>query len=279
MGRRFIDTTDVCISRYFNDINGTKLLTPEEEVSLAIRIKNGDEKAAEELISANLLFVISIAKEYQGHGIELPDLINDGNEGLIKAAIKFDPTRGFRFISYAVWWIKQGILQSLNENSRTVRLPANIINKLAQIRKHINKFEMENGRMPSEGEVLSNEGCENQLEYFGTSYPTCTSLNIEINDDGDELCDLLCDESAKNPEEMEENNSLIAEELKSSLSKLSERERDIVELYFGLNPKYEAMTLEAIGDRFDLTKERVRQIKEKAIRKLRHHVRNIFDLM
>ena len=276
MIKRFIDANDECISRYFKDINGNDLLTQEQEIDLAIRIKAGDEKAIEELVLANLLFVVSIAKEYQGHGVELSDLINDGNEGLIKAALKFDSTRGFRFISYAVWWIKQCILQGLNENSRTVRLPANIINKLAQIRKHLAKFEMENGRMPVEGEIIS---AENDIEYVSMTYPSCGSLNIQINEDGDELGDLLHDESAKSPDDLESNKLLITNELKESLSKLSDREREIVEFYFGLNPNYEAMTLEAIGDRYDLTKERVRQIKEKAIRKLRHHIRNIFDLM
>jgi RNA polymerase primary sigma factor len=279
MVKRFIDTTDACISRYFKDINNTNLLTPEQEVDLAIRIQNGDEKAVEELVLANLLFVVSIAKEYQGHGVDLPDLINDGNEGLIKAALKFDPSRGFRFISYAVWWIKQCILQGLNENSRTVRLPANIINKLAQVRKLISKFEMEKGRMPNEGEVISNESSEESVEYVSMAYPTCSSLNIEINEDGDELCDLLCDSNAKSPDDVESNQALITKELTKALGYLSDREREIVELYFGLNPDFEAMTLEAIGDRYDLTKERVRQIKEKAIRKLRHHIRGIFDLM
>lgn len=279
MVKRFIDTTDACISRYFKDINGNDLLTPEQELDLAIRIQNGDEKAIEELVLANLLFVVSIAKDYQGHGVDLPDLINDGNEGLIKAALKFDSTRGFRFISYAVWWIRQCILQGLNENSRTVRLPANIINKLAQVRKLISKFELENGRMPSDGEVISDNENEPDIEYCDMVYPSCTSLNIEINEDGDELCDLLCDETLKSPDDVDSNSALVAKELKKALSHLSDREKEIVELYFGLNPDFEAMTLEVIGDRYGLTKERVRQIKEKAIRKLRHHIRNIFDLM
>jgi RNA polymerase primary sigma factor len=279
MVKKFIDTTDTCINRYFKDINGSNLLTPEQEIEIALRIQKGDEKAIEELVSANLLFVVSIAKEYQGHGVELPDLINDGNEGLIKAAMKFDPSRGFRFISYAVWWIKQCILQGLNENSRTIRLPTNIINKLSQVRKLLAKFEMDNGRMPVDGEIISEVGSDLQVEYTNMTYPSCTSLNIEINEDGDELCDLLCDNSAKSPDELESNNSLITKELTNALSHLSQREREIIELYFGLNPDFEAMTLEAIGDIYELTKERVRQIKEKAIRKLRHHIRNIFELL
>lgn len=270
MIKRFIDINDECVGRYFKDINGAKLLTPEQEINLAFRIKKGDEKAIEELVLANLLFVVSIAKEYQGYGIALSDLINDGNEGLIKAALKFDPTRGFRFISYAVWWIKQCILQGLNENSRTVRLPANIINKLSQIRKHINKFESENDRMPVNGEVISGDG-EIDIEYIDILYPACSSLNLEINEDGDEIGDLLFDESDKSPDDVDSNKIFVTNELKKILNKLSDRERQIVEFYFGLNPDYESMTLEAIGDRFGLTKERVRQIKYRTLRKLRHY--------
>lgn len=278
MNKRFIDPNDTCVTRYFKDIEGPKLLTSEEEIELANRIKDGDEKAIEKLVLSNLLFVVSIAKEYQGLGVGLPDLINDGNEGLIKAALKFDPTRGFRFISYAVWWIKQSIIQGLNENSRTVRLPANIINKLGQIRKHIDKFEMENHRLPVDGEILNIDD-ENAIEYSEMIYPSCTSLNIMINEDGDELGDLLRDDTAPRPDDVDSSNNTISNEIKRALYCLNNREREIIEFYFGLNPDYGVMTLEAIGEKYDLTKERVRQIKEKAIRKLRHNIGDIFNLL
>jgi len=270
MSKKFIDPNDECVNRYFRDIDGSNLLTAEQEINLANRIKGGDPKAIEELVTSNLLFVISIAKEYQGNGLELSDLINDGNEGLIKAALKFDASKGFRFISYAVWWIKQCILQDLNDNSRTVRLPANIINKLAQVRKQISRFEMENGRGPSDGDFISIDN--EPVEYIGIQYPTCSSLNIEINEDGDELCDLLVDDDPIHSSKLDDNTILIAKELKKALSQLANRERGIIEFYFGLNPDYEVMTLEAIGDKYHLTKERVRQIKERAVRKLKHYL-------
>jgi RNA polymerase primary sigma factor len=277
MSKKFINANDdESITRYFKEIRNSEILTPDEEVNLAIRIQEGDESAVDELVQANLKFVISIAKEYQGQGLTLSDLISEGNYGLIKAALRFDHTRGFRFISYAVYWIKQAIIQSLNENSRSIRLPSNIITKLAQLKKQIEKFEAENQREPSSGDkLLDGEG------YFDIkSYPTCTSLNQTINEDGDELLEVVPDDTFDQPDIFEtEESKKIKEELNKTLEVLDEREKSIIECYYGLNTECEPMTLEAIGDRYDLTKERIRQIKEKAIRKLRHNVHDLYDLM
>lgn len=280
MNRKFVNSNDDdSITKYFKDIRGTKILTPEEEVELAIRIQEGDEDAIEELVNSNLKFVITVAKEYQGQGLSLPDLISEGNYGLIKAAMRFDHTRGFRFISYAVYWIKQSIMQSLNDNSRPIRLPANVIGKLQKIKKQVEKFELLNERPPVEGEeVIGKDGAIEEYEEIDY-YPSCTSLNQKINEDGDELLEVVEDESFDQPDLFDIDNDKVKEELYKTLDVLDDRERNIVECYFGLNPDFEPMTLEAIGDRYDLTKERIRQIKEKAIRKLRHNVHNLYELM
>ena len=177
--------------KYFKDVRKTTLLTPDEEVDLALRIKTGDTDAVEALVQANLKFVVSIAKDYQNQGLPLADLISEGNYGLVKAASRFDHTRGFRFISYAVWWVKQSIIQSLNENARMVRLPANVINKLHSLKKEIEKFEFENEREPIYGEILD----DNMEPVDLMNYSVCTSLNDKINEDGDELIDLISDKS------------------------------------------------------------------------------------
>ncbi len=274
MSRKFVNfDSDDAIAKYFKDVRKSTLLTPSEEVLVAKRIKEGDEKAVEELLNANLKFVISIAKEYQGQGLLLSDLISEGNYGLIKAAHKFDVDRGFRFISYAVWWVKQSIIQSLNDNARTVRLPANIINKLSYLKKEISKFEYENEREPVYGEIFDKD---NEAMAI-LSFPKIASLNDVINDEGDELIELIAGE------EPEDNQILIDERLKKELNRtleiLEPREREIIECYFGVNVDSEPMTLEAIGEKYGLTKERIRQIKEKAIRKLKYNAHGLYDLI
>jgi len=271
MSKKFLTyTTDDTISKYFKDVKKSTALTPEQEVELAIKIKNGDQSAIDELVSANLKFVISIAKEYQNQGLPLSDLINEGNYGLIKAATRFDHTRGFKFISYAVWWIKQSIIQSLNENARVVRLPANIINKISKLNK-----EFGNGE-DNEDELL------NEMSDFDETllnYPRCSSLNQNVNEDGGEIIDLIVGEEIETSLEEIEVTDIVKTELNNILNVLDERERMIIESYFGINTEHDGMTLEAIGDKYDLTKERIRQIKEKAIRKLRHNTSKLQTLI
>ena len=259
------------LSKYFKEVRKSVLLTPDEEVTLAMEIQGGNENATEKLINANLKFVVSIAKEYQNQGLSLADLVSEGNYGLVKAATRFDHTRGFRFISYAVWWIKQSIIQSLNENARTVRLPANIINRISYLKKEIEKFESQNEREPIYGEIFDEN--DDAMELF--VFPKCSSLNDVINDEGDEIIDLITSE----PDEEEIVDERIKRQLNKTLSVLDEREQDIIESYYGVNRDLEPMTLEAIGEKYDLTKERIRQIKEKAIRKLRHNAHDLYSLM
>ena len=258
--------------KYFKDIRKSNILTPNEELVLTIKIAEGDEEAIETLVNANLKFVVSIAKDYQNQGLSLSDLISEGNYGLVKAAKRFDYTKGFRFISYAVWWIRQSIISSLCENARMVRLPANIINKLSSLKKKIEKFEFENEREPIYGEILdeNNEAVDLHL------YPKCSSLNEIVNEDGDELIDLIASDYEQSASTI---NDKFKNELNKTLSVLDDRERDIVECYYGVNRECEPMTLEAIGEKYGLTKERIRQIKCKALRKLRHNVHNLYALM
>lgn len=260
------------LGKYFKEIKKSKILSQKEEIELAKKIKAGDNSALDKLVSSNLKFVISIAREYQGQGLSLCDLINEGNYGLIKAATRFDHTKGFRFISYAVWWVKQSIIQSLNDNSRTVRLPSNVINRVASLKKEIIKFEIENERLPFSGEILNKDCDAICLETF----PKPISLNEVINEDGDELSELI--EDVDNDIYYEVTNNLT-DEINDVLSVLDDREKKIIELYFGINSEYESMTLEAIGEKFGLTKERIRQIKEKAIRKLRHNSEKLYLYM
>ena len=274
MSRKYVNfDVEDNIGKYFKDVRKSIILTPSEEVKLAERIKEGDEKAVELLVNANLKFVISVAKEYQNQGLPLSDLISEGNYGLIKAAKRFDHEKGFRFISYAVWWIRQSILQSLNDNARMVRLPANIINKITYLNKEISKFEFINEREPVYGEIFDKDKEVMDLIY----YPKCLSLNETINEDGDELIELI-------PNLDDEENHLdidnrVKDELQKTLSVLDEREKEIIENYFGINTSLEPMTLEAIGEKYNLTKERIRQIKEKAIRKLRHNANGLYSLI
>ena len=273
MNKKYVNfDNDDSISKYFKDVRKSVVLTPKEEISLAKRIKNGDEKAIEELVNANLKFVISIAKEYQGQGLALSDLISEGNYGLVKAATRFDYKRGFRFISYAVWWVKQSIIQGLNDNARVVRLPANVINKISKLNKEIAKFEHINEREPIFGEIVDEEVSVELLRY-----PKCASLNEYINEDGDELIELIPGEEQQ--EDKIQVDERIKKQLGKTLSVLDERERNIVECYFGIDTDCEPMTLEAIGEKYSLTKERIRQIKEKAIRKLRHNAHDLYDLI
>lgn len=274
MGRKYSNfESDESIVKYFKDVRKSVILTPDEEVELAIKIKNGDEKAIEKLINANLKFVVAIAKEYQGQGLSLADLISEGNYGLIKAANRFDYQRGFRFISYAVWWIKQSIIQSLNDNARMVRLPSNVINKIALLNKEISKFEFLNEREPVFGEIFDKD--EEAINII--FYPKCSSLNEVINEDGDELIHLIPSE------QIDENKLEINDRIKSELNKvldvLDEREKVIIENYFGINTNLEPMTLEAIGERYGLTKERIRQIKNKSLRKLRFSSEDLYKVI
>lgn len=274
MSKKFVNfDNDESIVRYFKDVRKSNIITLQEEIELAKKIKNGEQKAIDKLVKANLKFVISIAKEYQGQGLLLSDLINEGNYGLIKAATRFDHTKGFRFISYAVWWIRQSILQSLNDNARLVRLPANVINKLTFLNKEISKFESLNEREPVFGEILNKNNEISQL----LSFPKSTSLNEVINEDGDELIALIPDNNENEFDYFLE--SKIKKEIDNALSVLSERERVIIECYFGINSDCEPMTLEAIGEKYGLTKERIRQIKEKSIRKLRHSSNELYSLL
>lgn len=274
MSKKFVNfDTDDSIAKYFKDVRKSVVLTPEEEVELAKRIKNGDKAAIDKLVHANLKFVVSIAKEYQGQGLPLSDLISEGNYGLIKAAYRFDHTKGFRFISYAVWWVKQSIIQSLNDNARIVRLPANVINKISYLNKEIAKFEKENEREPIYGEIVDKDDEVMAL----VRYPKHTSLNEVINEDGDELIEVIPYE--EDDTSRYEVTDRLKTEIDKALSVLDDRERAIIECYFGINIDTEPMTLEAIGERYDLTKERIRQIKEKAIRKLRHNVQSLYSLI
>lgn len=265
--KKFIETSEDSISNYLKEVRKLDLITPAEEVELAKKIAEGDKRALDRLVNANLRFVISIAKEYQGQGVPLVDLISEGNYGLIKAASKFDHTKGFRFISYAVWWVRQSILQSLSENSRTVRLPVNIVNQLSKIKKEIAQFEQHNHRAPTDMD----------MDLSILLHPTCGSLNDKINEDGDEVLDLVPDDSFIRPDEDFYGDEMLKSELEKTLSVLSQREREIINMYFGIDGS--PMTLEQIGDEFDLTKERIRQIKEKALRKLKNNCENLFELI
>ncbi len=263
------------LDKYLQEIGKEDLITVEEEVELAQRIKKGDQEALEKLTKANLRFVVSVAKQYQNQGLSLPDLINEGNLGLIKAAEKFDETRGFKFISYAVWWIRQSILQALAEQSRIVRLPLNQVGSLNKINKAFARFEQENERTPSPEELanvldLPKEKVSDTLRVSGRH----VSVDAPFSDGEDNnLLDVLVNADSPNADRGLINESLSTE-VDRALSTLTDRERDIIRYFFGIGcPE---MTLEEIGEKFGLTRERVRQIKEKAIRRLRHSSRNKF---
>src|SRR5690625_446263 len=262
------------LEKYLQEIGKVDLLTPEEEVDLAKRIKQGDQQALEDMTKANLRFVVSVAKQYQNQGLSLSDLINEGNLGLIKAAKRFDETRGFKFISYAVWWIRQSILQALAEQSRIVRLPLNRVGAVNKIGKELSKLEQEYERIPSAAELA--ESLEMTVsEVADTLKISGRHLSMDApfaQGEDNRLLDVLENEEIPNPD-----NELMGESLKveieRALSKLTKREAEVIRLYFGIGREH-SLTLEEIGERFDLTRERVRQIKEKALRKLRHHNRS-----
>ena len=262
------------LDKYLQEIGREELITAEEEVVLAKKIKDGDQASLEKLTRANLRFVVSVAKQYQNQGLSLPDLINEGNLGLIKAARRFDETRGFKFISYAVWWIRQSILQALAEQSRIVRLPLNQVGSLNKINKAYSKLEQEFEREPTADEIatlldLPIDKVSDTMKVSGRH----VSMDAPFaNGEESSLLDVLV-----NHDSLKADAGLIMEslskEIDRALSTLTERERDVVKLFFGIGLNH-GLTLEEIGDKFDLTRERVRQIKEKAIRRLRHSSRS-----
>lgn len=264
------------LDKYLQEIGRVDLITADEEVDLARRIKQGDQVALERLTKANLRFVVSVSKQYQNQGLSLPDLINEGNLGLIKAAQRFDETRGFKFISYAVWWIRQSILQALAEQARIVRLPLNKIGSINKINKAFSQLEQVFEREPTAEEIaemlkISIEDVTESFKNAGRHVSMDAPLSAEDEDSGSMY------EVFKNDEHANPDSNLISESLKReierALSFLSAREADVIKLYFGLNGD-SSMTLEEIGDRFELTRERVRQIKEKAIRRLKFTTRS-----
>jgi RNA polymerase primary sigma factor len=271
--RRYRDE-DRSLDLYLREIGETPLITAQQEVELAKRIKLGDQDALERLTKANLRFVVSVAKQYQNQGLSLADLINEGNIGLIKAAKRFDETRGFKFISYAVWWIRQAILQALAEQSRIVRLPLNRVGTLHKIGKISSSLEQEYGREPSPDEIAK-ELELSAVEVSDTLKISNSHLSLDapfsVSEDNS-LMDVLEDEFQPAPDEDLLTESLKLE-IERALDSLSPREAEVINLYFGLNSE-KALTLEEIGARFNLTRERVRQIKEKAIRRLRHASRS-----
>lgn len=261
------------LDKYLQEIGKEELLSAEEEVALALRIKKGDQKALETLTRANLRFVVSVAKQYQNQGLSLPDLINEGNLGLIKAAERFDETRGFKFISYAVWWIRQSILQAIAEQSRIVRLPLNQVSSVNKISQMLSRFEQENERRPSVDEIsdkidLPKEKIDEALSISGKH----VSMDAPFADgDDNSLLDVLVNDSSPSADKQLVLESLRVE-IQKALLGLNERERMVIEAYFGIGQP--EMTLEEIGVKYSLTRERVRQIKEKAIRRLRNNTRN-----
>lgn len=261
------------LDKYLQEIGHEELISVEEEVELAQRIKKGDRKALEKLTKANLRFVVSVAKQYQNQGLSLPDLINEGNVGLIKAAEKFDETRGFKFISYAVWWIRQSILQAIAEQSRIVRLPLNQVGSVNKINRVLNKFEQEHERRPSIDEIADNVDIpHDKIEEAMKVNSRHVSVDAPFADGVDNS---LLDVLPNNDSPMADRKLVLEslrEEINRALQTLNERERNIIEAFFGINQQ--EMTLEEIGDKYGLTRERVRQIKEKAIRRLRHNTKN-----
>ena len=261
------------LEKYLQEISREERVSPEEEAELARRIRAGDRKALEKLTRANLRFVVSVAKQYQNQGLSLSDLINEGNLGLIKAAEKFDETRGFKFISYAVWWIRQSILQAIAEQSRIVRLPLNQVGSVNKINKVLSKFEQENERRPSADEIAEQVGMpeEKVTDVMKVSgrHISVDAPFVEGEDNG--LLDVLPNEDSPMAD-----NTLVKESLRKEVERvlltLNERERNVLEAFFGINQA--EMTLEEIGTKYGLTRERVRQIKEKAIRRLRQNTKN-----
>ncbi len=269
--KQFTNRDSQSLDKYFHDIGKVTLLTAEQEIELAIKIKQGDAQALEKLTKANLRFVVSVAKQYQNQGLSLGDLINEGNLGLIKAARRFDETRGFKFISYAVWWIRQSIMQALAEQSRIVRLPLNRVGALNRIGKAYSNLEQEFEREPSPEELA----IELEMDVDDVSEAMTLSakhLSMDAPFISNEVLDVLENAEEPSPDTILMSESL-KEEVERALAKLSAREAEVIKLYFGLDVD-EPLTLEEIGEKFNLTRERVRQIKEKAIRRLRNTTRS-----
>ncbi|MBP1650225.1 MAG: polymerase, sigma 70 subunit, RpoD subfamily [Bacteroidetes bacterium] len=258
------------LEKYLQEIGKVDLITPEEEVNLAIRIKQGDQRALEKLTKANLRFVVSVAKQYQNQGLSLSDLINEGNLGLIKAAQRFDETRGFKFISYAVWWIRQSILQALAEQSRIVRLPLNKVGLSNKISKAYSQLEQEFEREPSPDELATILEI-NTEEVEATLGVAARHVSMDapfIDGEDNSLLDVLANPNASSADEELDHHDSLRREIERSLSTLTDRQKDVIMLYFGIAVEH-PMSLEDIGEKFGLTRERVRQIKDKAITKLR----------
>ena len=261
------------LEKYLQEIGKEDMISAEEEVELAQRIRHGDQKALERLTKANLRFVVSVAKQYQNQGLSLPDLINEGNLGLLKAAERFDETRGFKFISYAVWWIRQSILQAISEQSRIVRLPLNQVGSVNKINREINRFEQENERRPSVDEIAEKIDLpEDKIDEAMNINGHHISMDAPFVDGEDNsLLDIMPNDNSPMAD-----TRLVAESLKSeiqhALTVLNDRERNVIEASYGINQP--ELTLEEIGEKYGLTRERVRQIKEKAIRKLRACTKN-----
>ena len=263
------------LEKYLQEISKETMISAEEEVELAQRIKKGDQKALERLTKANLRFVVSVAKQYQNHGLSLPDLINEGNLGLLKAAERFDETRGFKFISYAVWWIRQSILQAISEQSRIVRLPLNQVGSVNKINREINRFEQLNERRPSVDEIaekvdLPQDKIDEAMAINGHQISVDAPF---VEGEDNSLLDVMANNDAPMADNLLVMESLKAE-IQNALNALNERERNVLEASYGINQP--ELTLEEIGSKFGLTRERVRQIKEKAIRKLRNSKTNKF---
>jgi RNA polymerase primary sigma factor len=271
---RAINESNRSLSQYLEEIGKFEPLHPSREVELAQAIKKGNRFAMKELVEANLRFVVSVAKDYQGQGLPLTDLINEGNMGLMKAAGRFDETRGFKFISYAVWWIRQSILQALAEHSRIVRLPLNRVGTISKITKQAEKLEAEVERSPNEEEIGRNlEMTSDEVIDAMRISRRHHSLNAPFRDgDKNSLIDIIEDDGQIDPDEPLMAESL-KDEIRQSLDTLKDRERQVIKMYFGIDRDY-ALTLNEIGEEFSLTRERVRQIKEKAIRRLRHRSRS-----
>ena len=261
------------LDKYLQEIGHEELLSVDEEVELAQKIKKGDRRALERLTRANLRFVVSVAKQYQNQGLSLPDLINEGNVGLIKAAEKFDETRGFKFISYAVWWIRQSILQAIAEQSRIVRLPLNQVGSVNKINRELNKFEQEHERRPSVDEIADRIDLpEEKIEEAMKANNRHVSMDAPFVDGEDNsLLDILADSNMPMADKALVQESL-RKEIDRAIDLLNDREQKVVRAFFGIGSP--EMTLEEIGDKYNLTRERVRQIKEKAIRRLRHNTKN-----
>ena len=273
ISKSFTNRESASLDKYLQEIGHEELLSVDEEVELAQKIKKGDRRALERLTRANLRFVVSVAKQYQNQGLSLPDLINEGNVGLIKAAEKFDETRGFKFISYAVWWIRQSILQAIAEQSRIVRLPLNQVGSVNKINRELNKFEQEHERRPSVDEIAARIDLpEEKIEEAMKANNRHVSMDAPFVDGEDNsLLDVLADNDMPMADKALVQESL-RKEIDRAIDLLNDREQKVVRAFFGIGTP--EMTLEEIGDKYNLTRERVRQIKEKAIRRLRHNTKN-----